>query len=147
MSQEVEAESQKIDQMEDRGRVIAWSALGFAFLQSVCTAVIAASGMRFALGLGAFITSIATSAPSQNLHSDKFRLPMLLFALVGAAINLGVLWQVRRLRKRPASQWRMLPITPQKRRMERWQFILSVLTIFLVAAELISHNKIHGTPF
>jgi hypothetical protein len=61
VAQGPEVELQKIDQIEKRGRVIAWSALGFAFLQSVCTAVIAASGMRFALGLAAFITSIATS--------------------------------------------------------------------------------------
>jgi uncharacterized membrane protein len=141
------SKSKQIEQMEDRGRVIAWSALGFALLQSVCTAVIAASGMRFALGLGAFITSVATSAPSQNLHSDKFRLPMLFFATIGAIVNLGVLWQVRRLRNRPASQWRMAPVTPKKRRLEHWQFALSVLTILLVVAELISHKKIHGTPF
>jgi hypothetical protein len=147
VAQAPEAEFQKIDQIEKRGRVIVWSALGFAFLQSVCTAVIAASGMRFALGLAALITSIATSAPSQDLHSDKIRLPMLIFAFAGALINLGVLWQVRLLRSRPASQWRIVPLTPQKRRMERLQLVLSVLTLFLVFAELISHKRIHGSYF
>ena len=147
MSQVPDAEFQKINLIEKRGRVIAWSALGFAVLQSVCTAVIAASGMRFALGLAALITSIATSAPSQDLHSDKIRLPMLIFAFVGALINLGVLWQVRHLRSRPASQWRITPLTPRKRRMERLQLALSLLTLLLVVAELLSHNRIHGSYF
>ena len=114
MKQEAVDELEKAERLEVRSNAFAWSALAFAFLQSVCTAVIAASGMRFAIGLASFITSIATSAPAQGLHSDLIRLPMLIFALAGAGINLGVLWQVRRLRRRPSAQWRLRPLSPQQ---------------------------------
>ena len=147
MKQEAVDELQKAERLEARSNAFAWSALAFAFLQSVCTAVIAASGMRFAIGLAAFITSIATSAAAQGLHRDLIRLPMLIFALAGAGINLVVLWQVRRLRRRPSAQWRLRPLSPHKKRMEKWQLIISVLTVLLVVAELIAHKAIHGFFF
>jgi hypothetical protein len=147
MEQESIDELQKAERLEARTNAFAWSALAFAFLQSVCTAVIAASGMRFAIGLAALITSIATSAPAQDLHRDVIRLPMLIFALAGAGVNLGVLWQVRRLRHRPSAQWRVRPLSPHKKRMEQWQLVISVLTVLLVVAELIAHKAIHGFFF
>jgi hypothetical protein len=147
MKQEAVDDLQKAERLETRSGAFAWSALAFAFLQSVCTAVIAASGMRFALGLAGLITSIATSAPAQDLHRDTIRLPMLIFALAGAGINLAVLWQVRRLRRRPSSQWRLHPLSPHKKRMERWQFAISLVTVLLVGAEVIAHKAIHGYFF
>jgi hypothetical protein len=147
MKQDAIDELQKAERLEARSNAFAWSALAFAFLQSVCTAVIATSGMRFAIGLAAFITSIATSAPAQGLHRDLIRLPMLIFAMASAGINLGVLWQVRRLRRRPSAQWRLRPLSPHKKRMEQWQLIISLLTVLLVVAELIAHKTIHGFFF
>jgi hypothetical protein len=147
MEQEAVDELEKAERLEARSSAFAWSALVFAFLQSVCTAVIAASGMRFAIGLAALITSIATSAPAQGLHRDVIRLPMLIFATAGAVINLGVLLQVRRLRRRPSAQWRVRPLSPRKKRIEQWQLIISVLTLLLVAAELIAHKLINGVFF
>jgi hypothetical protein len=147
MKQELTDELQKAERLERRSSAFAWSALAFAFLQSVCTAVIAASGMRFAIGLGALITSIATSAPAQDFHTEAIRLPMLIFSLVGAAVNLGVLWQVRRLRHHPSAQWRIQPLSPQRKRMELWQLVISVVTLLLVGAELIAHKTIHGFYF
>ncbi|MBB5342989.1 hypothetical protein [Tunturibacter empetritectus] len=147
MAQQTVDELQRMERIETRSGALAWSALAFAFLQSVCTAVIAASGMRFAIGLAAFITSIATSAPSQDLHRDGIRLPMLIFALAGAAINFAVLWQVRRLRRRPSAQWRLTPISTRKKRMEQFTFWVSVLTVLLVFAELVAHKRIHGFYF
>jgi hypothetical protein len=147
MKQELTDELQEAERLERRSGAFAWSALAFAFLQSVCTAVIAASGMRFAIGLGALITSIATSTPAQDLHRDAIRLPMLIFSLAGAAVNLGVLWQVRRLRRRPSAQWRIHPLSPHKKRMEQWQFVISIVTLLLVVAELIAHKAIHGFYF
>ena len=72
---------------------------------------------------------------------------MLIFALAGAGINLGVLWQVRRLRRRPSAQWRLRPLSAHKMRMEKWQLIIGVLTVLLVVAELIAHKAIHGFFF
>jgi heme/copper-type cytochrome/quinol oxidase subunit 2 len=147
MEQEAVDELKKAERLESRTSVFVWSSLVFAFLQSVCTAVIAASGMQFVFGLGAFITAVATSAPSQALHREAIRLPMLIFALVGAGVNLGVLWQVWRLRRRPSAQWRLRPLSAHKRRMERWQLVMSVLTILLVLAEFAAHKSIHGYSF
>jgi hypothetical protein len=147
MAQQTVDELQRMELIETRSEAIAWSALAFAFLQSVCATVIAASGMRSAIGLAAFITSIATSAPSQDLHRVGIRLPMLIFALAGAAINFAVLWQVRRLRRRPSAQWRLTPISARKQRMEQFTFWVSVLTVLLVFAELIAHKRIHGFYF
>ena len=144
MAQEVSDELQKAERLETRSSALMWSGLAFAFLQSVCTAVIAASGLRFAVGLAGFIMAVATSAPSQDLHQDTIRLPMLIFAVACSGINLAVLWQVRRLRSRPSSQWRLSPLSARKMRMEKWQFVLSILTILLVLAELFAHKRIHG---
>ena len=147
MEQIVAEELQRAERLETRTNTFAWSSLIFAFLQSTCTAVIAASGMRFAIGLGALLTSIATSIPARDLHRSAIRLPMLVFALAGACINLGVLWQVRRLRKRPSAQWRFRPLSAHKRRMERWQLVMSLLTLLLVAAEVAAHIYFHGNLF
>ncbi len=147
MEQEAVDELQKAERLEKRTNAFVWAGLVFAFLQSVCTAVIAASGMQFAVGLGAFIIAVATSVPSQAFHREAIRLPMLIFALVGAGVNLGVLWQVRRLRRRPSAQWRLRPLSAHKRRMERWQLAMSVLTILLVLAEFAAHKNIHGYSF
>jgi hypothetical protein len=91
-------EAQKLERAETRASQLAWPSLLFAVLQSVCTALIAASGIRFAIGISSLISAIVTSTPVQDFHQDAIRLPMLGFALLGAAINLVVLWQVWRLR-------------------------------------------------
>jgi len=147
MKQELTDELQQAERLETRSGPFAWSALVFAFLQSVCTAVIAASGMRFAVGLAGLITSIATSTPAQDLHRETIRLPMLIFSLIAAFVNFAVLWQVRRLRRRPSAQWRTRPLSPHKKRMEQWQLIISIATVLLVIAELIAHKAIHGFYF
>jgi len=59
-------------------------------------------------------------------------------------VNLVALWQVRRLRARSASAWRQQPLTPGKRRAEAAQFILSVATLVLLAAEWIAHYHLKG---
>ena len=134
----------KLENIEKKAEILAWSGLALALLQSVCTALIAASGIRFAIGIGSLLSAIVTSTPAQDLHQDLIRLPMLAFALFGAGINFVVLWQVRRLRQRPASQWRIVPLSTKQRRMERLQFVLSALTVFFVIAELLAHRHLHG---
>jgi hypothetical protein len=139
-----ESEALKLERVETRVSKLAWPGLMFAVLQSICTALIAASGVRFAIGISSLISAIVTSTPAQDFHRDPIRLPMLAFALLGAGINLVVLWQVWRLRRRPASQWRISAISPKKKRMERLQLALSLLTILLVFAELLAHKHLHG---
>jgi hypothetical protein len=65
-------------------------------------------------------------------------------ALVGSLLNLAILAQVRRLRRRPSSQWRRQPPSAHRLRMERLQVVLSVATVVLVAVEEILHRHYSG---
>jgi hypothetical protein len=70
-----------------------------------------------------------------HLHASWLRIPMISFAFIGATLNLIAILQIRRLRARPASQWRQTPIAAHKLRMERWQLALSLITLILIALE------------
>src|SRR5438552_3586480 len=127
-------------------RLINWSSIVFAILQSACTAVIAISGVRVAIGLSALAAAAGIHAPAHGFHRDAIRIPMMILALLGAVINLYVIWKVRRLRSRPASQWRQQPVTRKKLNSERFQIALSVLTLVLLAAEWLTHPMVHRVP-
>jgi hypothetical protein len=115
----------------------------FALLQTVCPAVIALSAVRVAIGLSSLAAAAGTDAAPRGLHQDLIRIPMMILALVGTILNLFVIWQIRRLRKRPAAQWRLEPIPKEKLRSERIQIGLAVLTLLCLAAEWITHPMIH----
>jgi hypothetical protein len=123
---------------------IAWSSFLFALLQSVCTFFAAANGLRFAVGLGSLVLSASAGAMVDRFHADALRIPMIGFALFGSLLNLAVLAQIRRLRHRPSSQWRLQSPSPHKLRMERLQVVLSVATLVLVAVEEILHFHFTG---
>jgi len=123
-----------------------WSGIVFALLQSACTAVIAISGLRVAIGLSALAAAAGIHAPAHGFHQDAIRIPMMVLAFLGAVLNLYVVGKVRRLRSRPASQWRQQPVTKKKLSSERFQIALSVLTLLLLAAEWITHPFIHRVP-
>jgi hypothetical protein len=128
---------------KEAGRVqgaIAWSSFFFALLQSVCTFFAAANGLRFAVGLGSLVLSASAGTMVDRFHADALRVPMIGLALAGALLNLAVVAQVRRLRRRPASQWRQPAPSPHKLRTERLQIILSFATLALMAVEEILHH-------
>jgi hypothetical protein len=123
---------------------IAWSSFFFALLQSVCTFFAAANGLRFAVGIGALVLSSSAGAMVDRFHTDALRVPMICLALIGSLLNLAVVAQIRRLRRRPASQWRQQPPTPRKLRMERLQIVLSAAALALIAVEEILHYHYCG---
>lgn len=133
-------------------RIAGWRYLGissflFAFLQALCPAIIALSAVRVAIGVGSLAVAVAgTDAPPTGWHADWIRIPMLLLAAFGATLNLFVIWHVRRLRVRPAAQWRIGPLPPGKLRSERWQIVLAILTFVCLAAEWITHPMMHHPP-
>src|SRR5216683_2120373 len=127
-------------------RLINWSSIVFALLQSACTAVIAISGLRVAIGLSALAATAGIHAPAHGFHQDAIRIPMMVLAFLGAVINLYVVGKLRRLRSRPASQWRQQPLTKKKLNSERFQIALAVLTLLLLAAEWITHPLVHRVP-
>ncbi len=141
-----ERTSDATESLSSRLKVLGWSGIVFAILQSACTAVIAISGVRVALGLGALAAAAGIHAPAKGFHQDAIRIPMMLFALFGSLINLFVIWKVRSLRSKPAAQWRQKPVTTKKVNSERLQIALSILTLILLATEWILHPMIHRMP-
>src|SRR5258707_2019070 len=121
-------------------KFINWSALLFAVLQSVCSAFIALGSARLLIGIGAFAAASSVLKLADRMHIPAIRIPMMLLSLAGSLLNLLVLWQVWMLRRRPAAAWRQQPLSKQKKMSEWFQFILSILTLFLLAAELVAHR-------
>ena len=123
---------------------IGWSSFFFAVLQSVCTFFATVNGLRLAIGIGALALSGGVRATVHWLHSDAVRVPMIVLALLGTLLNLVVLWQIRRLRNRPAAQWRQKPVSARTVRMERAQLVLSIVTLVLIVVEESIHLRWHG---
>ncbi|WP_158791781.1 hypothetical protein [Granulicella sp. L60] len=119
------------------------TSLLFILLQSACTAVIALSGISAAIGLGSFAAALGLNRLGGSFHNDVIRIPMMAVALIGSLINLYVLWRVRSLRTRPASQWRIRVSSSKQRRAELFQFSISLLTVALVIAEWVAHEFLH----
>ena len=119
------------------------TSLLFILLQSACTAVLLFSGISVGVGLGSFATALGLSRLAGSFHADIIRIPMMVLALAGSLISLYVLWRVRSLRARPASQWRIRALSPKEKRTETFQFLLSVVTILLIAAEFTAHLWLH----
>jgi hypothetical protein len=145
-SAQKEASRDSADSLLARFQLLGWSGILFAILQSACSAVIAISGIRVAIGLSALAAAAGITAPAKGFHQDAIRVPMMLLALFGSLINLFVIWKIRSLRNKPASQWRQPPLRRSKLNSERLQIALSILTLILLTAEWITHPMIHRVP-
>jgi hypothetical protein len=119
--------------------VIAWSALFFVLLQSVCTFFTAVNGLRLLIGVGALAAILRAGQTWDKFHADVIRIPMVVFAVCGSLLNLAVLKRIRSLRARPAARWRMKPPSRRTIQMERVQFVLSIATLVLFAVEEATH--------
>jgi hypothetical protein len=128
---------------DSRMWVINLTSLLFIVLQSACTVVFAFSGISTVIGLGSLAAALGLNRLAGTFHADVIRIPMMVIALAGSLINLYVLWRVRSLRARPASQWRVRALSPKKRRAEIFQFCISIVTIILVLSEGILHQFLH----
>jgi len=122
-----------------RLKLFNYSGIVFAILQSACSAFIALSGIRLLVGVGALAFAAGALRFADRIHLDVVRLPMLFLALLGSVLNLLALRRVWSLRRRTASAWRQHPVPEKKRRAERLQFAISVLTILILAAESAAH--------
>jgi len=140
------AEASRPKMLAVNTKLLNWSSIVFAVLQSACTAVIAISGVRVAIGLSALAAAAGIHAPAHGFHQDAIRIPMMVLAFLGAVINLFVVWKVQNLRSKPAAQWRQQPLTKKKLNSERFQIALSILTLLLLAAEWITHPMVHRVP-
>jgi hypothetical protein len=143
--QELEANLAEPKHSEGRGLAVGLTSLFFVLLQSACTAFFAISGLRLLIGIGALAAATAGLKFLAVLHFAALRIPMEMAAIAGSVVNLIAVRRIRRLRARPASQWRMKPATPRQLRSESWQIRLAVLTLLLVALEWGFHIWLHGT--
>jgi len=141
-SQEIPANPVADESVKSR-EWLGWSSFFFALLQSLCTFFATVNGVRLAIGIGALTLTGAARFTVSWLHADAIRVPMIVLALLGTVLNLVVLWQIRRLRARPAAQWRQRPVSAGKIRMERVQWVLSVVTLALIAVEEYWHFRWH----
>src|SRR4029077_6008811 len=139
-------EPSRVESLSSRLKLLGWSGVLFAILKSALPAVIAISGVRVAIGLSALAAAAGIHAPAKGFHQDAIRIPMMLLALFGSLINLFVIYKIRSLRNKPASQWRQPPLTRSKLNSERLQIALSILTLILLTAEWITHPMIHRVP-
>jgi hypothetical protein len=131
--------------VEKRSWLIGLSSFFFILLQSACAAFIALSGFRLLIGIASLAAASSTLKFLIAIHADAIRIPMVVLAVAGSAINLYVIWRIRSLRARPSSNWRLKPVTPEKKRGESIQIVLAVVTLLLVAVEIALHLRLHGT--
>ena len=142
---EVEVNPAEAKRSESRGLAVGLTSLFFILLQSACTAFFAISGLRLVIGVGALAAAATGLKFLAALHGAAFRIPMETVAVAGSIVNLLAVRRIRRLRARPASQWRMKPATTKQLRSESWQIGLAILTLLLVAVEWGFHIYLHGT--
>jgi hypothetical protein len=121
---------------------VSFASVVVALLQSLCTAVLTINSIRLGIGLAALAAG-SIWEPVRAFHRDAIRIPMLIFAVLGAVVNLAVLAWVWHLRARPEAQWRRQPISAKQRRSERVQVAMALLTLVLVGSETWIHAIFH----
>ena len=135
--------SEDYPEIPPRLRTLGGVSLAMAVLQSLCTAVFVVSGLRLAIGLTALAAVSGIYAPARGFHQDAIRIPMLIFATVGALVNLAVLGWIWHLRSQGSAQWRRRELTPKQKHSERLQVVLAIATLILVGLETWTHAKVH----
>jgi hypothetical protein len=122
--------------------LLAWGSLALAAAESLCVAAVGLSGVRVALGLSSLIAATA-GGPAEGFHRSGLRIPFLVVGTIGALLSLLLLWNEERIRKSSSAAWRMRPLTKQQRRRRWLQLGLAIVTLLLVALELITHPWFH----
>jgi hypothetical protein len=129
--------------VKSRFWIVGLTSLFFILLQSACTAFMAISGFRLLIGIGSLAAATTGLRLIDSIHGEAIRIPMEIFAVAGSVINLYAIWRVRSLRARPSSQWRIVPVSADKRRAESIQIAIAVFTLLLVAIEWAFHIYLH----
>ena len=125
---------------------VAGSSLLFSVLQSICTAVVALNSVRLAIGIGSLAMTTGLGAALEHFHQITWlRVTLLVGALCGSFLTLGIVLRTVRLRNRPAARWRLRPLSSKQKRMELVQISLSVVTLLLVVVEEYLHFRLCHT--
>jgi hypothetical protein len=122
------------------------SSLLFSVLQSVCTAVVALNSVRLAIGIGSLAMTTGLGAAMEHFHQIAWlRVTLLVGALSGSILTLGIVLRAIRLRNRPAARWRVRPLSSKQKRMELLQVCLSLVTLLLIVIEEYLHFRLCHT--
>jgi hypothetical protein len=105
-------------------------------------AAVGLSGLRVAMGLSSLLAG-GVAGPARGWHQEWIRVPLLTVGTVGSLLSLLLLWNEEKLRRRSASAWRMKPLTPKQKRVRWFQLGAAVVTLLLVAAEVVTHPWFH----
>lgn len=138
------ATSPPSENLRARSLLAGWSFV-FAVLQSICGAAVLLNGFQLAIGIGALTFTSGIGLVMARLHADWIRVPMILIAVIVALLNIALLARVRRLRNRPAAQWRRKPLSSKQKRSETLQWIFSIAALVLVGIEEYLHMGFHHT--
>ncbi len=122
--------------------LVAWGSLALAAAESICVAAVGLSGIRVALGMTSLLAAGAVG-PAQGFHRNALRILFLVVGTIGACLTLLLLWNEERLRRNPAAAWRMRPLTKSQRRRRWFHLTVAIVTLLLVAAEIITHPWFH----
>ena len=71
-----------------RSWILSITSFLFILLQSACTAVMAISGVRVIIGLGALAAAAGLNRPASGFHADAIRIPMMAIAVIGSFVNV-----------------------------------------------------------
>jgi hypothetical protein len=118
----------------------------FSVLQSICTAIVALNSVRLAIGIGSLAMTTGLGAAMEHFHQITWlRVMLLVGALSGSILTLGIVLRAIRLRNRPAARWRLRPLSRKQKRMELLQVSLSLLTLLLIVVEEYLHFRLCHT--
>jgi hypothetical protein len=67
--------------LRPRSWIVGLTNFFFILLQSACTAVMAISGVRVVIGLGALAAAAGLNRPAGGFHADLIRIPMMAITL------------------------------------------------------------------
>jgi hypothetical protein len=118
--------------------IVAGSALIVLF-QTGCAIIVFANRISLIIGGAA----LGLTAHASWMHSDPVRLPLLALATAGSVFNLFLLWNARRLRRRPAARWRIRPLRLRDKLRDGLVLAVSLVTLFMVISELVLHPGIY----
>jgi hypothetical protein len=122
------------------------SSLLFSVLQSVCTAVVALNSVRLAIGIGSLAMTTGLGAALEHFHQITWlRVTLLVGALSGSSLTLGIVLRAMRLRNRPAARWRLRLLSSKQKRIELLQISLSVVALLLIVVEEYLHFRLCHT--
>jgi hypothetical protein len=122
--------------------LLTWGSLALAAAESLCVAAVGLSGVRVALGFTSLLAAGA-GGPARGFHQEALRIPLLTIGAMGALLSLLLLWNEEKLRRNSSAAWRLRPLTVQQRRRRWFNLTAAIVTLLLVAAELITHPLFH----